>query len=120
MADSEASQPQNTYDIQNPEYDVIEGRGEFNMLFHERSYLLSISKIEHTMSYAVVDESRVSRQHRRPRPGGPPIPGSVRSRGRPEQPPERPTQQMEPRTEAISATAGTHQSLDARRANLDK
>ena len=67
------------------------------------------------MSYAVVDESCVSRQHRRPRPG-PPIPGSVR--GRPEQPSERPTQQMELRIEIISVTAGTHQSLDAR--NLER
>ena len=30
VADSEPSQPQNTYDIQNPEYDVIEDRGELN------------------------------------------------------------------------------------------
>jgi hypothetical protein len=30
VADSEAAQQQNTYDIQNPEYDVIEDRGEFN------------------------------------------------------------------------------------------
>ena len=62
----------------------------------------------------------MSRQHRRPRPG-PPIPGSVRSRGRPEQPSERPTQQIEPRIETSSTTPATRQSPDARRrANSDK
>ena len=30
VADFEASQQQNMYDIQNPTYDVIEDRGEFN------------------------------------------------------------------------------------------
>ena len=32
VADSEASQQQNSYDIQNPEYDVIEDRGELSKI----------------------------------------------------------------------------------------
>ena len=68
-------------------------------------------KTEHT--YAVVDESRVARQQRRPRPQV----GAVR----PEQPAERHIQQIQPRIEPVSTTAATHQSSDTRRrANSDK
>ena len=69
-------------------------------------------KLEHT--YAVVDETRVARQHRRPRPQV--------GAARPQQPTaERHIQQIQPRIEGVLTAATTRQSSDTRRrANSDK